>query len=135
MRAALAVPQKPIDNVVIPSYNGIGMKHVTTNIRFPEEQYKRLKHLAVEKRRSLSGLVRDAVARAYEAGVPATEPAKMGEPFDITKDPIWEFVGFYSSRAGRYDSDRYKDILYGRVTPVKRSARGRSRRTASRVRR
>ncbi|MEK7766937.1 MAG: CopG family transcriptional regulator [bacterium] len=81
------------------------MRYRTTNIRFPEDQYTRLKHLAVERRKSLSFLVRDAVAKAYVG-----EVEKAAEPFDIRKDPFWKFVGSVNDPSDRYGSERHDDI-------------------------
>lgn len=96
-----------IDNIIVWLYSSIVMGYVTTNIRFPDDLYKRLKHLAVEKRKSLSFLVRDAVARVYEG-----RSGSAAEPFDIKKDPFWRFIGCDSGPRDPYGSERDDDIYW-----------------------
>ncbi len=81
------------------------MQFVTTNVRFDPASYKRLKFLAVEERKSLAQLIREAVEKTY--GAPKRSTAQK----DWHKDPFFRTVGMcatgISDGAVRHDRDIY----------------------------
>jgi hypothetical protein len=84
------------------------MRYVTTNIRLEAEVYARLKLRSARERKSLSQLVREAVARAYDG-----EGRSRGRPRAFRRDALFRLVGICDSgvRDGSVEHDRY---LYGR---------------------
>lgn len=81
------------------------MQFVTTNIRFDQESYRRLKLLAVEERKSLAQLIREAVEKAY--GPPKRSRAHR----DWHNDPFFRTVGMCATGikdgAAQHDRDIY----------------------------
>ena len=81
------------------------MPFVTTNIRFDQESYKRLKFLAVEEQKSLAQLIREAVENVY--GIPKRSTSQK----DWHKDPFFHTVGICATGitdgAVRHDRDIY----------------------------
>ena len=81
------------------------MQFVTTNVRFDQESYQRLKFLAVEERKSLAQLIREAVEKAYGA------PKRSTSQKDWHKDPFLRTVGICATGipdgAVRHDRDIY----------------------------
>ena len=77
---------------------------VATNIRLPEEVLKELKYKAIEERKSVNQLIREAIEKSLTAEV---EHKKHG------KDPLEEIIGIAKSgiRDGSAKHDRY---LYGK---------------------
>ena len=81
------------------------MQFVTTNVRFDQESYKRLKFLAVEERKSLAQLIREAVDKVYGA------PKRSASQKDWHKDPFFHTIGICATGiadgALRHDRDIY----------------------------
>lgn len=81
------------------------MQFVTTNVRFDEESYQRLKLLSVEEHKSLARLIREAVEKVY--GAPKRSPAQK----DWHRDPFFHTVGICATGitdgAVRHDRDIY----------------------------
>lgn len=81
------------------------MHFVTTNVRFDQDSYTRLKFLAVEEQKSLAQLIREAVDKVY--GVPKRAASKK----DWQKDPFFHTVGICATGmadgAVRHDRDIY----------------------------
>jgi predicted DNA-binding protein len=77
---------------------------VATNIRLPEEVLKELKYKAIEERKSVNQLIREAIERSLTYEV---EHRKHG------KDPFEETIGIAKSgiKDGSAKHDRY---LYGK---------------------
>lgn len=75
---------------------------VATNIRLPEEVLKALKYKAIEEKKSVNKLIREAI----EMSLAAVQPEKH------TKDPFEDVIGIARSgiRDGSTKHDRY---LYG----------------------
>ncbi len=42
------------------------MNWIATNIRFPQDQYQKLKYIAAKERRSIASVVREATAKVVE---------------------------------------------------------------------
>lgn len=78
---------------------------VATNIRLPEEVLKALKYKAIEERKSVNQLVREAIEMSLAAA--AAQPEKH------IKDPFEEVIGIARSgiKDGSTKHDRY---LYGK---------------------
>ena len=81
------------------------MQFVTTNVRFDQDSYKRLKFLAVEERKSLAQLIREAVDKVY--GVPKRSRSQR----DWHEDSFFHAVGICATGiadgAVRHDRDIY----------------------------
>jgi len=81
------------------------MDFVTTNVRFDQASYKRLKLLSVEEHKSLAKLIREAVAKVY--GVPQRSTSQK----DWHQDPFFHTVGICATGitdgARRHDRDIY----------------------------
>lgn len=81
------------------------MPFVTTNIRFDQESYKRLKFLAVEEQKSLAQLIREAVEKVYGS------PKRSHSQKDWHKDPFFHTIGICATGiadgALRHDRDIY----------------------------
>ena len=81
------------------------MQFVTTNIRFDQESYKRLKFLAVEEHKSLAQLIREAVEKTYRV------PKRSRLQKDWHRDPFFHAVGICATGitdgAVRHDRDIY----------------------------
>lgn len=81
------------------------MQFVTTNVRFDQESYKRLKFLAVEEQKSFAQLIREAVDKVY--GIPKRSASKK----DWHQDPFFHTVGICATGmadgAVRHDRDIY----------------------------
>ncbi len=87
-------------------YNGTNMNWVATNIRFPEEEYQKLKMKAARERKSLAAVIREAVNQVVH--LPETEKVKktraqkiMAEVRRIAKDNAKYTKGFDSVKALR----------------------------------
>lgn len=79
--------------------------YITTNLRLPDDLHKLLKHMAVEEKKSVSQLVREAIADFMAARKEPESP--KGE------DPFSSLIGAYSS--GLKDgSVKHDEYLYGR---------------------
>ena len=77
---------------------------VATNIRLPEELLKALKHRAVEERKSLNQMIREAIEVALHSAPNSKEPEK---------DAFEEVIGI--GRSGIKDgSSKHDQYLYGR---------------------
>jgi plasmid stability protein len=77
---------------------------VATNIRLPEEMLKALKYRAIEERKSMNQLVREAVETFLTAGPGPESPEK---------DPMEEIIGI--GRSGIKDgSSKHDRYLYGK---------------------
>jgi len=81
------------------------MHFVTTNIRFDQESYKRLKFLAVEEQKSLARLIREAVEKVYGA------PQRSALRKNWHQDPFFHTIGICATGitdgAVRHDRDIY----------------------------
>ena len=79
--------------------------YITTNIRFPRELLRALKHKAVEENKSVSQLVREAVFKLIAHKGKKNIPAE--------KDPLHKIVGMAktSIKNGSASHDLY---LYGK---------------------
>ena len=90
------------------------MAYVTTNIRLEAGIYRLLKLKSAKERKSLSQLVRDAVAETY-----GTATRKLRRNGGSRRDPWSGLIGICRSgvRDGAVEHDRY---LYG---PVRRRSR------------
>jgi predicted transcriptional regulator len=76
---------------------------VATNIRLPEELLKALKHRAVEERKSVNQMIREAIERSL-----GSFPSRGG----AEKDAFEEVIGI--GRSGVKDgSSRHDQYLYG----------------------
>ena len=82
------------------------MNFVTTNIRLGAEVYQRLRLKAVQERKSLAQLIRDAVELAYGA------PRQGHSRKDWKQDPFFKIVGIGKSRI-RDGAERHDDIYRG----------------------
>lgn len=77
---------------------------IATNIRLPEEMLKALKYRAIEEKKSMNQLVREAIAVFLSSGS-ASEPPE--------KDPLEEIIGI--GRSGIKDgSSKHDRYLYGK---------------------
>lgn len=78
--------------------------NVATNIRLPEEVLKALKYKAIEEKKSVNQLIREAIERAL---VIAPQPERQ------TRDPFQDVIGIARSgiKDGSTKHDRY---LYGK---------------------
>jgi hypothetical protein len=78
--------------------------NVATNIRLPEEVLKALKYKAIEERKSVNQLIREAIELALAAPV---------QPKKHAKDPFEGVIGIAKSgiKDGSVKHDRY---LYGK---------------------
>lgn len=78
--------------------------NVATNIRLPEEVLKALKYKAIEEKKSVNQLIREAIERAL---VIAHQPERQ------TRDPFQDVIGIARSgiKDGSTKHDRY---LYGK---------------------
>ena len=76
---------------------------VATNIRLPEELLKALKHRAVEERKSVNQMIREAIERSLDS------PPKAG---GVEKDVFEEVIGIGRS-GGKDGSSRHDQYLYG----------------------
>ena len=81
------------------------MQFVTTNVRFDQESYQRLKFLAVEEHKSLAQLIREAVEKTYQV------PKRSRSQKDWHKDPFFHTIGICATGitdgAVRHDRDIY----------------------------
>lgn len=81
------------------------MQFVTTNVRFDQESYKRLKFLSVEEHKSLAQLIREAVEKVY--GVPKRSRVQK----NWHQDPFFKTIGICATGitdgAVRHDRDIY----------------------------
>ena len=76
---------------------------VATNIRLPEELLKALKYRAIEERKSVNQMIREAIEMFLD-----TAPMTEG----VEKDPIEDIIGI--GRSGIKDgSTRHDQYLYG----------------------
>lgn len=82
------------------------MNWIATNIRFPQEEYQKLKMKAARERKSLAVIIREAVGQVVD--LPKTEQAKkaraqkiMAEVKRIAKDNAKYTRGFDSVKALR----------------------------------
>lgn len=83
-------------------------RYVVTNVRFTEAEHEKLRRLALEERRSMADVVRDAVSAYLErkGGRTLTED-------ELANDPFFKVVGI--GRSGKRDlSARHDEVLYGR---------------------
>ena len=78
--------------------------NVATNIRLPEELLKALKYKAIEEKKSINRLIREAIETSLIAPV---------KPEKHVKDPFESIIGIAKSgiRDGSVKHDRY---LYGK---------------------
>ena len=83
--------------------------YVTTNLRLPEDLHKLLKHMAVEEKKSVSQLVREALEK-FVSPVPERPKSKK---VSVEDNPLWALVG--SGRSGLKDaSEKHDEYLYGK---------------------
>lgn len=77
---------------------------IATNIRLPEEMLKALKYRAIEEKKSMNQLVKEAIAVFLSSGSLSESPEK---------DPLEEIIGIGRSviKDGSSEHDRY---LYGK---------------------
>jgi predicted DNA-binding protein len=76
---------------------------IATNIRLPEEMLKALKYRAIEEKKSMNQLVREAIAVFLNRGAESKIPEK---------DPLEEVIGI--GRSGIKDgSSKHDQYLYG----------------------
>lgn len=83
------------------------MAYVTTNIRFEEEDYLRLKTEAAKRRMSLSAIVREKIKNKTQKTSKAKGSKLMEEIRKIAKENAKVTVGFDSVKALR--EIRYSD--------------------------
>ncbi len=78
--------------------------NVATNIRLPEEVLKALKYKAIEEKKSVNQIIREAIEMSLSAPV---------QPEKHAKDPFESFIGIAHSgiKDGSTKHDRY---LYGK---------------------
>jgi len=77
---------------------------IATNIRLPEDLLKALKYRAIEEKKSVNQIIREAIEISL-AGAPQTE--------ELQKDPLEDVIGI--GRSGIKDgSSRHDGYLYGR---------------------
>lgn len=78
--------------------------HVATNIRLPEEVLRTLKYKAIEDKKSVNQLIREAIEMFLTADV---------QPVKHIKDPFENIIGIAKSgiKDGSTKHDRY---LYGK---------------------
>ena len=78
--------------------------NVATNLRLPEELLKALKYKAIEEKKSVNQLIREAVELSLTAAA---------QPKSMTKDPFENIIGIAKSgiKDGATKHDRY---LYGK---------------------
>jgi predicted DNA-binding protein len=77
---------------------------VATNIRLPEELLKNLKYRAIEEKKSVNQLIREAIEMSL-----AVAPESGG----LEKDPLEDVIGI--ARSGIKDaSSKHDRYLYGR---------------------
>lgn len=83
------------------------MQFVTTNIRLGAEIYRRLRLKAVEERKSLAQLIRDAVEQVYGEG-----PLRGRTRKTVQRDAFFQLVGL--CQTGRKDGAVHHDRdIYG----------------------
>jgi hypothetical protein len=77
---------------------------IATNIRLPEEVLKTLKYKAIEEKKSVNQLIREAIEEFLTSDIP---------PKKYTKDPFESVIGIVKSgiKDGSTKHDRY---LYGK---------------------
>lgn len=77
---------------------------IATNIRLPEEVLKELKYKAIEEKKSVNQLIREAIEASLSAPV---------KPERYAKDPFEDVIGIVKSgiKNGSTKHDRY---LYGK---------------------
>jgi metal-responsive CopG/Arc/MetJ family transcriptional regulator len=77
---------------------------IATNIRLPEDLLKTLKYKAIEEKKSVNQLIRDAIEMSLAA---TPQPQERG------KDPFEDMIGI--ARSGIKDaSSKHDRYLYGR---------------------
>lgn len=77
-----------------------------TNVNISRKQYEYLTLVAKRENRSLSAVLRDAIA-AYE---------KHAE-LEFRQDPVFEIIGM--GKAGKHAARDHDKLLYGKQTPSK----------------
>jgi len=78
---------------------------IATNIRLPEDLLKALKHRAIEEKKSMNQMIREAIEMSLLAAHP--QPEERG------KDPFEGVIGI--ARSGIKDgSSKHDRYLYGR---------------------
>lgn len=80
------------------------MSYVTTNLKLPEEVMKDLKHKAVQEKKSVSQLIKEAVQQFLTA---------QKESVDYREDPFNRIIGM--AKSGVHDgSVKHDQYLYGK---------------------
>ena len=77
---------------------------IATNIRLPEELLKALKYRAIEEKKSMNQIIREAIEMSFVA---------VKQPQEREKDPFDDVIGI--ARSGVKDaSSKHDRYLYGR---------------------
>lgn len=78
--------EKAIDKSLISLYHDIIMANVATIIRLPEDQYRHYRKLALDKNKSFTKLVEEALKQYREVKIEHLQLAKRKKTFER----IWE---------------------------------------------